>query len=178
MTLLFIILIISLILITKKHNNQICGAKKPQNLTDCNFDSYEDQACCLINYNNTNTGCLFVPQNSTFITPYINLIDFGLSSLFYININCGKNEEINRLCGESPKNLESCIVNNNSTHDCCLFQTPEKNFCLWNDKQFRKNSQIFGTNITCVYELTGENLVYRNKTVIYLISILFFILIL
>lgn len=147
-------ILISLIGLSK---SQICGDKNPSNTSDCTYSSYEDQACCFINYNETISGCLFVPHNSTFITPYITSLNFGLDELFSIKIDCGKNEEKEkRLCGYNPNIEEDCFVKGNSTFDCCFFQTPNKEkFCLWNPVGQRKNSNIFGTNITCFVDLQG-----------------------
>ena len=143
-----IILIFFFISTISEIKTQICGNKDPKNLTDCNYDSYEDQACCFLIYNKTIEGCLFIPQNSTFITPYVKLIDFGLDNLFSIDIDCGKNEEKNkRLCGDHPKNATECLMNSNVTHDCCFFQTPAENHCLWNDRESRKNSDIISSII-------------------------------
>ena len=114
--------------------SQICGKKEPKNITDCIENSYEDQACCFITYNQTVYGCLFVPQNSTFITQYINSIDFGLDQLFTIKIDCGKDQEKDkRICARNPSNKFDCFQNTNSTYDCCFFQTPDQDLCLWND---------------------------------------------
>jgi len=175
-------------------NSQICGHKKPNNFTDCIYDSYEDQACCFIDYNNTeitnNTididknitnsnnksqkGCLFIPHNSTFITPYINYLDFGLSYLFHISIDCGKNEEKDkRICKNNPIIKNDCFEKSNSTHDCCYFQSPNKSICLWNDVKSRKNSIIFGTNITCYDELSS---IYYTKEKYSFIKFLFILI--
>ncbi len=173
--------------------SQICGEKNPKIITDCTYDSYVDQACCLIDYNNTNInneltnadtnlmelnnkaqkGCLFIPQNSTFITPFINYLDFGLNYLFHITIDCGKNEDkVKRVCEINPIVKEDCFYKSNSTHDCCYFQTPNKTICLWNNVLFRKNSHIFGTNISCFEESSMDYLKLRN---IYSLTIFLFL---
>jgi len=156
---------------------QICGTKDPTNITDCIYSSYEEQACCFINYNKTKTGCLFVPQNSTFITPYINYLDFGLDSLFSIKIECGKEKEKDiRICGKNPKFIDDCLVHSNTTHDCCMFHTSIESYCLWNSKDYRKNTAIFGTNITCYEELSGIYIKNIMNSIIfyYLIWLIFF----
>lgn len=157
-------------------NGQICGNKEPLNTSDCSFSSYEDQACCFINYNETIRGCLFVPQNSTFITPYITSLNFGLDNLFSIKIDCGKDEQkAERLCRSNPKIEEDCFMLSNSTHDCCYFQTPRKEtFCLWNPVKQRKNSNIFGTNIKCFRDAKGLFIARFNiKYVLFTLFILF-----
>lgn len=138
-------------------NGQICGNKQPLKTSDCSHSSYEDQACCFINYNETIRGCLFVPQNSTFITPYITSLNFGLEELFSIKIDCGKDEQkAKRQCRTSPNMEDDCFLLSNSTHDCCYFQTPNKEkFCLWNSFKQRKNSNIFGLNIKCFKDANG-----------------------
>jgi len=158
--------IIIFCLLLQLRNSQICGKKNPSQTSDCSYSSYDDQACCYINYNGTIRGCLFVPQNSTFITPYITSLNFGLDELFSIKIDCGKNEEEkeNRLCGSNPKEEDDCFFKSNSTYDCCFFQTPvNEKFCLWNPVKLRKNSNIFGINITCFKaDLKGFFLVESN----------------
>lgn len=158
-------------------NSQICGLKNPVNTSDCSYSSYEDQACCFINYNETIRGCLFVPQNSTFITPYIKSLNFGLDELFSIKIDCGKDEEkAKRLCRSSPKVEDDCFILSNSTYDCCYFETPTKEkFCLWNPVKQRKNSNIFGTNIKCFQEEKGFFIANYNSN--FLLFCLFILLI-
>lgn len=158
--------------------SQICGKKKPLNTTDCTYNSYQDQACCFINYNETIFGCLFVPQNSTFITPYITSLNFGMDELFSIKIDCGKDDEKQkRICKYNPITEDDCFELSNTNDDCCFFQTAKKEkFCLWNSVKQRKNSIIFGTNITCYRGSSGYFL--ENKTLNFFLLISFLMIIL
>jgi len=170
-----IILIKIYFCLLKLNLSQICGNKNPSNTSDCSYSSYENQACCFINYNETILGCLFVPQNSTFITPYITSLNFGLDELFSIKIDCGKDEEKEkRLCRSNPNVQEDCFLLSNSTYDCCFFQTPSKEkFCLWNPVKQRKNSNNFGTKITCYLDSKGFFIDKSRINIILLVCILF-----
>lgn len=157
--------------------NQVCGPSNPENATYCFNSSYVDNSCCFtsVTYNlnsavNDSTVllnydaqyCLLVPNNITFITPFITNLDFGLPSKVQVSIKCLQPSNYNPNdyeCGKpDPQTLSDCSVSDiENQKTCCLFKNGNNKKCILNNGTSSDNLLIFGVSLECKAQYNSIN---------------------
>lgn len=150
---MFIILL--LLSIFRISNSQICSLNSsPTSISDCNTSLNTSNYCCFteLTFNETISHmCVLFPKNVAFILPHLKLMNLSNDDPpIDIDIDCGDIDYKNNTCGlPNPETIDDCKQYSNSTHPCCLFQSPQSSVCFYNDIKTQSIERMFGYTIQC-----------------------------